>query len=338
MYHRLYSLARLFALSLLVVLIFTEHLSAQMAGPLPPENRDTKGESAPEGTPDAFIRSMRVNVNLVVVPVRVADTKNRPVLTLGLKNFALYENDRQQNIEYFAVQDSPLSIGLVLDLSKSMLNKIEMERTAVSDFFKNANSQDDYFVVTISDRPKLLTDSTQSLGMIQSNLAMEKPDGKTALLDGVSLAMTHMQSAQYRRRALLVISDGGDNHSHHGLKEIKRIVQDSDVDVYAIGILDNSVFKSFEESMGRKWLSEITDVTGGHTIAINDVSKLPAVAATISREMRDQYVLGYRPLASLTDHDRRTIKVEVTAASDLPLHAYYRSGYAVDGERVRQYK
>lgn len=277
---------------------------------------------------DAASKSLRINVDLVLVPVRVTDTNYRPVTSLDKKNFELYEDEQPQDIEYFSTEDAPLTVGLLLDLSKSMTDKFDTERAAVSEFFKTANQQDDYFVVTFSNRPKLITDSTHSLNVIQSSLGLETPDGNTSLLDAVFLGMTRMQAAQYRRRALLIISDGGDNHSRHHFKEIKRLIQDSDVDVYAIGIFDTGLFKTFEESMGRKWLNELTNVTGGHTIAVENLSKLPEAAAVVSREMRDQYVLGYHPTGVLHDHTRRKIKIQVTPSEGLmPVHASYRTSY-----------
>ena len=156
-----------------------------------------------------------------------------------------------------------------------MADKFDTERAAVSEFFKNANAQDDYFVITFSNRPELVADSTQSIADIQSSLDTQIPSGNTALFDAVSMAVARMRTAHYRRRALLIISDGGDNHSRHHLKEIKNLVQDSDVDIYAIGIFDIGFFKTLEESVGKKWLNKITDATGGQTIAVNPRPKRP---------------------------------------------------------------
>ena len=254
---------------------------------------------------------------------------NRPVMGLEKKDFALYENDQQQEIEYFSIEDSPLSVGMILDLSGSMTRKFETERAAVSEFFKNANAQDDYFVVTFADRPTLLTSFSDLPGTIEARLAQARPHGSTALLDAISVGMTQMHATQHRRRALLIISDGGDNNSRHWLGQIRRLVQDSDVAVYAIGIFDTAVFRTFEEFMGRKWLSEITNATGGRTIAVNNVGAVPDAAAEISRELRDEYILGYRPGKLAGDSKKRKLKVRIVApsASDAFLQAHYRTGY-----------
>jgi Ca-activated chloride channel family protein len=216
-----------------------------------------------------------------------------------------------------------------------MANKFDAERSAVSEFFKNANSQDDYFVVTFSNHPEMLTEVTQSIGTMQSKLAAAIPNGSTAMLDAISLAMTRMHSAKYKRRALLIVSDGGDNNSHHKYREIKSLVRDSDVQVYSIGLFDTAFFKTFEEFMGKKWLSDITDATGGRTIAVDNIAKMPEAAGTISRALRSQYVLGYRPSKVASDGKRRQIKVRMInpSTSDVPLQAYYRRGYVIPKEK-----
>lgn len=279
-------------------------------------------------SPDAAsARSMKVAVNMVLVPVTVTDALNRPVMGLDSRNFAVFQDDQRQEIRYFSTEDSPISIGLVLDLSKSMINKFEIERDAVTEFFKNANPEDDYFVITFSNRPTLVADYTQSIAAIQSSLDSQIPNGDTALFDAVSMAVTRMHTSRYRRRALLIISDGGDNHSRHHLKEIRKLVQDSDIDIYAIGIFDAGLFKSIEESMGKKWLNLITGATGGQTISVNP-SNAPNAAALISREMRDHYVLGYRPDGSSRYRRRRKITVQVISAEhSMPLHTHYKTAY-----------
>jgi len=281
---------------------------------------------------DARRETLRVDIDLVMVPVTVTDAMNHPVMSLEKQDFALYEENEPQQIRYFSKEDAPISIGLILDFSKSMSNKVETERKALDEFFKNANPEDDYFVISFANRPKVLANATQSIGEIQGKLATETPDGNTALLDAVSLGVAKMRSARYQRRALLIISDGGDNHSRYKLKEIKSLVREADVQIYAIGLFDTAWFKTFEEFMGKRWLQEITDATGGRTITIDDLDKLPEVAATISRELRSQYVLAYRPSSPVRDGKWRRIKVQVNpSASATPLQAYYRRSYLAPG-------
>ena len=240
-------------------------------------------------------------------------------------------------IRYFTKEDGPISVGLILDLSKSMTNKVDTERAAVEQFFQNANPDDDYFVIAVSSHPKLIATTTRSLRTIETELGLTVPDGNTALLDAIYLGVAQMQTARYKRHALLIISDGGDNSSRYKLREIKSIVQESDVSVYAIGLFDTALFKTFEEYMGKKWLSEITDASGGRTVTIDNLMRLPETAAAISWELRNQYVLGYKPSGLMADGQWRKIKVNVTpqekplAASGAHLQAYYRKGYSISG-------
>jgi Ca-activated chloride channel family protein len=301
---------------------------SQSNGPLHATPAGTSMEAASE---DTRVKPLRVDVSVVLVPVVVTDAMNHPVTGLEKRNFALFDNDEEQEIQYFSIEDSPISVGLLLDLSKSMTNKFDAERSAVSEFFKNANSLDDYFVVTFSNHPEMLTEVTQSIGTIQSKLAAAIPNGSTAMLDAISVAMTRMHSAKYKRRALLIVSDGGDNNSHHKYREIKSLVRDSDVQVYAIGLFDTAFFKTFEEFMGKKWLTDIADATGGRTIAVDNITKTPEAAGAISRALRSQYVLGYRPSKDAYDGKRRQIKVRMIhpSTSDVPLQATYRNGYVI---------
>ena len=316
----------------LLTLAITPSSRSQSNGPIQVAPR---GESM-EGTPgDTRIKPLRINVNVVLVPVMVTDAMNHPVTGLEKKNFVLSENDEQKEIQYFSTEDSPISVGLLVDVSKSMTDKVDAEREAISEFFKNANSEDDYFVVAFSSHPEMLTEVTQSIGTIQAKLGAVVPNGSTAMLDAISVAMTRMRSAKYKRRALLIISDGGDNNSHHKYREIKSLVRDSDVEVYAIGLFDTTFFKTYEEFMGKKWLSEITDATGGRTVTVDNVSKMGEAAAAISTEMRSQYVLGYRPSQVESDGKRRQIKVQVInpPMRDVQLQAYYKRGYVIPKEK-----
>jgi len=316
----------------LATLVLTPPSQSQSEGPVPvpPLSQPAEGVSA-----DTHVKPLRIDVNVVLVPVVVTDSMNHPVTGLEKQNFVLSDNGEQQEIQYFSMEDSPISVGLLVDLSKSMANKFDAERSAISEFFKNSNSEDDYFVVTFSSHPHILTEVTQSIGTIQAKLGGAIPNGSTAMLDAISVAMTRMHSAKYKRRALLIISDGGDNNSQHKYREIKSLVRDSDVQVYAIGLFDTTFFKTFEEFMGKKWLSDITDATGGRTVTVDSIAKMSEAATTISRELRHQYVLGYRPSNSVSDGKRRLIKVQVVnpSSSVTQLQAYYKRGYIIPKEK-----
>lgn len=289
--------------------------------------------SANRSSPDVSLhnRPMKVDVNLVLVPVTVTDAMNRPMLELQRQDFSLYEGPEQQQIRYFTREDAPISVGLVLDCSASMKNKIEYESKALEEFFDNANPEDEYFAVAVSNKPTLLATASDSIGTVQNRLASTTPKGRTALFDSIYLALSKLRSARYQRRALLIISDGGDNTSRYTREEIKHAIEEADVLTYAIGIFDEEpipLLKSIEERMGRDWLSELTDASGGRTIAADDRRRIPEIAATVSRELRTQYVLGYRPSNATKDGQWRKIRVKVSQPSEAAhLHVYYKEGY-----------
>ena len=279
-------------------------------------------------------RPLRVGVDVVLVPVTVTDSMSRPVVGLAKTDFTLLEDEQPQEIRYFWTEDEPISVGILLDLSRSMTNKIEDARAALGEFFKTANPEDDYFVITFADRPALLADSTQSAGSIQAKLASATPAGHTALLDAIYLGITKLRSARYQRRALLIISDGGDNHSRYHKQEIRRLVQEEDVEIYAIGIFD-SIFKTPEEWAGRRLLTEITEATGGRTLAFDNPRRLPEMAATVSLELRNQYVLGFHPARAARANRWRKIKVKTTASrGEAPLQVHSKKGYL--GPEIRE--
>lgn len=278
-------------------------------------------------------KPLQFNVDVVLVPVSVTDPNNRPVMGLGQQDFSIFEDGAEQKVRYFSDEDAPISLGVLLDISGSMKDKIETAREAVLEFFKNSNPEDDYFVITFSDDPAVLADSTKSIAYVQARLSEAKPDGHTALLDAVYLGLNKMRNARYQRRALLVISDGGDNHSRYSAREIKHMVEEADVQIYAIGLY-STIFKTPEEWNGERLLKSITEATGGRTVTIRNAAELPEAATNVSHELRSQYVLGYRPEnpsgATLNWH-----KIKVTAhpqntAEKMTLH--FKAGYKPDGQ------
>jgi Ca-activated chloride channel family protein len=306
-----------------------------------------QGAKAFESVPDApavatppasETNTLRVSVDVVLVPVTVSDADNHPVTTLKKQDFALCEEGKRQEIRYFSAEDSPLSIAILFDVSKSMRGKIDTERAALVEFFNNANPDDEYFAITFSDRPRLIANSTQSIDTLQSKLLATEPGGPTAMLDAINLAESKLRTARYERKAIVIISDGGDNASRYTLRETKSVVQESDVQIYAIGLFETFFVGTFEEKLGKKWLSEITDASGGRTITVANRNKLPEAAAQISREIRNQYILGYRP-DTANGSMWRKIKVSLTVSpNDRHLHAFYRKGYFSAGKPPAQSK
>jgi Ca-activated chloride channel family protein len=274
---------------------------------------------------------VRVNVEMVLVPVTVTDVKNHPVVDLAKQNFKLFEGESEQSIQYFNTEDAPLSVGILVDLSSSMADKIDAVREAASEFFKNANPADDYFVITFADKPKLLADTTQSFEDIHAALEAAQPKGNTALADAIYMGLAKLRSAKYSRKALLVISDGGDNNSRHSLRQIKNLARESDAQIYAIDVCDAPALlltRKLEERFGRQWLTDVTESTGGRTLVLDNPDRIPEAAARASLELRNQYILGYRPAEIAQNRKWRKIKVRVTRSAEfLPLQVYYRTGY-----------
>jgi Ca-activated chloride channel homolog len=272
-------------------------------------------------------RPIKVDVDLVLVPVTITDPLNRLVTGLDKDNFTVYEGKQQQEIRHFSSDDAPVSIGIIFDMSGSMGSKIERAREAVIQFLKTANPQDEFFMITFNDKPEEISDFTQSVDDIQNKLLYTVPKGRTALLDAIYLGVTKMRQAKYPRRALLIISDGGDNHSRYTEGEIKSLVREADVLIYAIGIYDHYM-PTPEEQLGPELLSEITEVTGGRAFTIDNPNDLADVATKIGIELRNQYVLGYRPSNKAHDGKWRKIRVKLIPPKGLPpLRVYAKSGY-----------
>jgi len=272
-------------------------------------------------------KPIRVDVDLVLVPVTITDPLNRLVTGLERDNFQVYEDKQAQEIRHFSSEDAPISLGVIFDMSGSMSNKIERAREAVVQFFKTANPQDEFFMIAFNDRPELISDFTRSIEDIQGRLIYTVPRGRTALLDAIYLGMNKMRDAQNSKKALLVISDGGDNHSRYTDGEIKSMVKEADVQIYAIGIFEASP-PTPEEARGPHLLAEITDITGGRTFVIDNPNELADVATKIGIELRNQYVLGYRPKNGVRNGRWHKIKVKLLPPKGLPpLTVYAKSGY-----------
>jgi Ca-activated chloride channel family protein len=204
---------------------------------------------------------------------------------------------------------------------------MDRAKDAVMEFFKTANPQDEFFMITFSDAPEVVSDFTSSVDEIQGKLIYAVPQRMTALLDAIYMGITKMRQAKYAKKALLIISDGGDNHSRYTENEIKALVKEADVMVYAIGIYDR-YFPTPEERLGPELLGEVAELSGGRAFTVENPNDLADVATKIGIELRNQYVLGYRPRNALRDGKWRKIKVKLLPPKGLPpLRVYARTGY-----------
>jgi len=285
----------------------------------------------PQTTPGLKTRErpIQVDVNLVLVNVTVTDPLNRLVTGLEREHFQVFEDKTEQKVQHFSNEDVPISLGLVFDTSGSMSTKMDKARMAVLQFFKSANPQDEFFLVDFSEQPRLLSDFTTSIEEIQNRLVFSAAKGRTALLDAIYLAMNHMRHGKFQKKALLVLSDGGDNHSRYTENEIKSVVKEADVQIYSIGIFSPYGSRATPEEMaGPGLLTEISETTGGRQFPVDNLNELPDVAAKIGMELRNQYILGYAPTNPGKDGKWRKIKVKLNPPRGLPpLHIYAKTGY-----------
>src|SRR5215472_531028 len=304
--------------------------------------RETKKADAtpppniPGGSVDPTLRThtkpLKKDVDLVLVPVTITDPMNRLVTGLEKENFQLFEGNSPQEIRTFSSEDAPVSLGVIFDSSGSMSSKLDRAKEAVVEFFKTANPQDELFMITFSDEPEEVSDFTSSVDEIQNRLVFAIPRHRTALLDAIYMGISKMRQAKYPKKALLIISDGGDNHSRYTENEIKSLVKEADVMIYAIGIYDRYA-SAVEERLGPQLLSDITELTGGRAFTIDNPNDLGDVATKIGVELRNQYVLGYRPNKVVRDGKWRKIKVKLLPPKGLPpLKVYARTGYYAPAE------
>ena len=285
---------------------------------------DTPGQVIKRG------QSVHIDVDLALVNVTVTDPYNRLVTGLEPDNFRVFENNVEQEIQYFSSEDVPISIGVIFDLSGSMANKVGKAKEAALQFFKTANPQDEFFLVGFNDRAEVVSTFASSVEDLQRRILSASAKGRTALLDGIYLGLSEMRTARNAKRALLIISDGGDNNSRYNEKDIKRLVREADTQLYSIGIFDPFEYRgrTVEELNGPSLLTELTEQTGGQAFTVENVNELPDIATKIGSELRNQYILGYRPSNKSHDARWRKIKVKMRAPKGLPpLSIYAKTGY-----------
>jgi Ca-activated chloride channel homolog len=282
------------------------------------------GPGATKARPGSMLR---MNVDMVLVPVTVTDPMNRLVTGLEQEDFQIFENNSGQRIKSFSSEDAPVSIGIIFDLSGSMTSKLIRARDAILQFIKTANPEDEFFVIGFNDRPELIEDFTSSVEDIQSRLANVRSGHRTALLDAIYFGVQKMKEAKHERKALLVVSDGGDNRSRYTEGEVRAQVRESDVEIYSIGIFDPYAATP-EERSGPILLNELCEETGGRLFRVDDISEMSDIAEKISTELRNQYVIGYTPKNLSRDGKWRKVKVKLTPPSGLPpLTVHARTGY-----------
>jgi Ca-activated chloride channel family protein len=265
-------------------------------------------------------QTLKVDVPVVLVNATVSDLKGRLVAGLERQHFRLWENDVEQQLEYFSLEDMPVSVGLIFDATGSMADKLSAARNAATAFLKTSNPHDEYFLVEFSDRPKLVQDFTTDLSALQHHIFSISPRGLTPLFDAVHMGLEEIASGSNAKKALLIITDGEDNHSHYTFSDIREFAREHDAEIYAIGLVD-----SLE---GRRTISDIVETSGGRAFFPNSVNQLDDICTRIAIELKNQYQLGYRSNNEVKDGQWRQIRVQVSPPKGLPpLAVRARTGY-----------
>jgi Ca-activated chloride channel homolog len=314
---------RVRAVALVVCALLAASVFSQDQGPVQPPKQSDEIKIKPG-------QGIKIDVNLALVNVTVTDPLNRLVTGLEKENFRVYEDGAEQEVVTMSSEDVPVSIGLIFDMSGSMSDKVDKARQAAVQFMRTANPLDQFFLVSFNDRAELTSGFTSSVEELQNRMMFTASRGRTALLDAVYLGLSQMRGAHNAKRALLIISDGGDNHSRYTENDVRNFLKEADCQLYAIGIYDDIGIRSrtSEELNGPSLLSEMTEMTGGRTFPVGNIGELPDIAAKIGMELRNQYVVGYKPSNAIHNGTWRKIKVKLRPPRGLPpLTVYAKTGY-----------
>jgi Ca-activated chloride channel family protein len=272
--------------------------------------------------------SIKINVDLVLVNATVTDINNRFVTGLEKEHFQVFEDKVEQQISHFSNEDVPTSIGLLFDVSSSMTDKISRSRDAAVAFLKTSNPEDEFFLLTFADRPKIDEEFTTDVNEIQNRLVYKNAKGCTTLYDGVYLGLEKMKLAHNPKKAILVITDGEDTCSRYSLLNVRNAVKESDVQIYAIGIVNSYYSDLSQGRSGRAVLEEMAEITGGKAYFPNSVYELEDICTKIAIELKNQYILGYSSTNTVRDGRWRKIKVRLNAPKGLPsLSVRAKTGY-----------
>jgi Ca-activated chloride channel family protein len=296
-------------------------------------NSEEKSPQATSATADSrqAAATFWAHTDLVVIPVTVTDTLNRFVLGLQKEDFHLFEDGVEQNVAHFSGEDAPLSVGVLFDESGSMAYKLRTSREAVTQLLNTLTKEDEAFLVEFADLAKVSTGFTGHMEEIQSALKNAQAGGQTAMLDAIDTGLREMKKAKNSRKAIVVVSDGGDNRSHYTAAQIESLVREADVQIYAMGVFEPvfSLGLTPEEISGPRLLSEIAAQTGGRAFAAAVPGDMPSVATRIAVELRNQYVLGYYPRNKARNGKYRKVEVKLSPPPGLGslLKVHWRLGY-----------
>ena len=270
-----------------------------------------------------------VNADLITLTVTVTNSYDRYISGLSKSAFTIYDNKVPQEIIFFSDDDAPVSVGVVFDVSGSMgRDKVARAREALRRFIETSHDGDEYFLIGFNSRAQLLMDRTRNSDAVLDKLTFVQTKGTTALYDACYLGVEKVTRGTHQKRAVLVISDGQDNSSRYTFSELRRMLKESNVVIYAVGILDSSDMGSGLGMAGQAILDEIASVSGGKAFFPTTAAEMNEIFERIAIELRHQYSIGYRPSNFVNDGKWRKIKVKVTPPRGLPkLFVRSREGY-----------
>ena len=289
-----------------------------------PQTMDEKADSQ-----QVPIATFRAHADLVLIPVTVTDKLNRFVLGLQKEDFHLFEDGVEQKLEIFSGEDAPLSVGMLFDESGSMAYKFKASREAGAQLLNTLNEEDETFLVEFTDVAKVSVGFTNQALKVRTVLEHAQVGGLTAMIDAIDTGLQEMKRARNARKAIVVISDGGDNRSHYTAAQIESLVREADVQIYAMGVFDPVFSLTPKEISGPRLLSDIATQTGGRAFAAAVPGDMPSVATRIAIELRNQYVVGYYPKNKARDGKYRKVEVKISQPAGLgsPLKVHWRLGY-----------
>ena len=299
-----------------------------VAAPSPPQKR--------MGTELDDSRSIITNTDLITLTVTVTDTYGRYVSGLSKTAFSILDNKQPQDIAFFSDDDSPVSVGVIFDVSGSMSgDKVKRARDALSKFIQTSHDSDEYFLIAFNSKAQLLLDKTRDGNSVLNKLTFVETKSQTALYDACYLGVEKVQRGQHPKRALLLISDGQDNNSRYTFKELQKLLKESDVTLYAIGILSGSDAGSSLGMEGQGILDELAGVSGGKAFFPRSAAEMDDIFEQIALELRHQYSIGYKPETFVNDGKWHRVKVSVKPPKGLPrLFVRAKEGYyAAQGAR-----
>jgi Ca-activated chloride channel family protein len=281
------------------------------------QNADVPPQTAPP---------LRVDIDLVLLTATVKDRANRYVRGLTQESFQIWEDKTEQQIRYFSEEDVPLSVGIIFDISGSMANKLAPARAAASTFLRMGERGDEYFLIEFSDRAGLVQDFTTDITKLQNSLLATYAKGGTSLYDALYFGMEKVNRGHNSRKALLLITDGEDNHSRYSFSDVREFAKEHDVLVYSIGLLEEQSTQL--PRMGAAVLQDLANITGGIAFFPDSIAALDAICAQIGNDLKNQYVIGYHSTNPNSDGKWRKIRMKVNMPKGAPrLSVRAKSGY-----------